>query len=169
MKSNSLTTKKSSKKDKSENAFPIVAIGASAGGLEAITEFLAHLSPNTDMAYIFVQHLSPDHKSTLTTLLSKVTQMKVQEIEDMEKMEPNNLYVIPNNKGIEVIDGHIKLIPRPMTSSPITIDILFSSLAEKHKDNVVGIVLSGNAHDGTQGLREIKKAGGITFAQDESA
>ncbi len=152
------------------NPFTVVAIGASAGGLEAITQLLQNLSPTTGMAYIYVQHLSPDHKSMLTPILSKVTTMKVQDIDDMEKMEPDNFYIIPYNKEIEVIDGHIKLLPRlKHRISNLSIDVLFSSLAETHKENVIGIVLSGSANDGTRGLKEIKLAGGITFAQDESA
>jgi len=154
---------------KGENSFTIVAIGASAGGLEAITELLLNLSPTTGMAFIYVQHLSPDHKSMLSTILSKKTKMHVQEIDDMEKMIPNNVYVIPHNKGIEVTDGHIKLIPRSKSGTAISIDILFSSLAETHKENVIGVILSGSAHNGTIGLRDIKLAGGITFAQDDSA
>ena len=152
------------------NSFTVVAIGASAGGLEAVTQLLENLSPSTGMAYIYVQHLSPDHKSLLTSILSKVTEMVVQEIDDMEKMEPNNVYVIPSNKDIEVTDGHIKLIPRPINkTSNLSIDVLFSSLAVARKENVIGIVLSGSATDGTRGLKEIKEAGGITFAQDDTA
>jgi two-component system CheB/CheR fusion protein len=156
-------------KNNAENPFTVVAIGASAGGLEAITNLLQNLSPTTGMAFIYVQHLSPDHKSMLTPILSKTTEMQVQDIDDMEKMIPNNVYVIPYNKGIEVTDGHIKLIPRTSGGAAISIDILFSSLAETHKENVIGVVLSGSAHDGTIGLRDIKLAGGITFAQDDSA
>lgn len=164
----SLSSKKTEPLEES-NPFTVVAIGASAGGLEAISELLQNLSPTTGMAFIFVQHLSPDHKSMLTSILSKTTQMEVHDIDDMEKMIPNNVYVIPYNKGIEVTDGHIKLIPRSTGGSAISIDILFSSLAETHKENVIGVVLSGSAHDGTRGLRAIKLAGGITFAQDDSA
>lgn len=150
--------------------FTVVAIGASAGGLEAITQLLQNLSPNTGMAYIYVQHLSPDHESILTLLLSRVTRMKVQDIDDMEKLEPDNVYVIPYNKEIEVIDGHVKLTPRPKDKLiNLSIDVLFSSLAETHKENVIGVVLSGAANDGTRGLKEIKLAGGITFAQDDTA
>ncbi len=163
-----LSSKKTKPLEKS-NPFTVVAIGASAGGLEAITELIQNLSPTTGMAFIFVQHLSPDHKSMLTSILSKTTQMQVQDIDDMEKMIPNNVYVIPYNKGIEVTDGHIKLIPRSTGGPAISIDILFSSLAETHKENVIGVVLSGCAHDGTNGLRDIKLAGGVTFAQDDSA
>ena len=158
------TVKKEVKK-----SFTVVAIGASAGGLEAITELLQNLSPTTGMAFIYVQHLSPNHKSMLSSILSKTTEMKVQDIDDMEKLLPNNVFVIPYNKAIEVIDGHIKLIPRSSSGSAITIDILFSSLAETHKENVIGVILSGSAHDGTIGLRDIKQAGGLTFAQDDSA
>jgi two-component system CheB/CheR fusion protein len=160
---------KKSKPVEKPNSFTVVAIGASAGGLEAITQLLQNLSPTTGMAFIFVQHLSPDHKSMLASILSKTTQMKVQDIDDMEKMIPNNVYIIPYNKGIEVTDGHIKLIPRSTGGPAISIDVLFSSLAETHKKNVIGVVLSGSAHDGTIGLRDIKLAGGVTFAQDDSA
>jgi two-component system CheB/CheR fusion protein len=153
-----------------KNSFTVVAIGASAGGLEAFSLLLKKLPVDTGMAYIYAQHLSPDHKSMLTSILSKITKMKVQEIDNMEKMEPNNVYVIPPNKVIEVIDGHIRLLPRIKTNIPnLTIDLLFSSLAETHKENVIGIVLSGYASDGMMGLKAIKDAGGITFAQDDTA
>ena len=149
--------------------FPIVAIGASAGGLEAMSMLLKDLPADTGMAYIFVQHLSPSYKSFLTSILARITKMKVQEIDDMELMKPNNVYVIPSNKGIEVTDGHIKLLPRSKRIPPISIDVLFASLAETHKENVIGIILSGNANDGTRGVKAIKDAGGITIAQDDSA
>ncbi|MGZ5135602.1 MAG: chemotaxis protein CheB, partial [Flavitalea sp.] len=150
-------------------SFPIVAIGASAGGLEAMIELLKYLPPDTGMAFIYVQHLSPDHKSMLTEILSNKTKMKVQEIDDMDKIKPDNLFVIPYNKGIEVTDGHIKLIPRSEKSTAISIDILFSSLAHAQKERVIGIVLSGSASDGTAGIKDIKHDGGLTFAQDDTA
>ncbi len=153
----------------SKNNFPIVAIGASAGGLEAMMELLQHLPADTGMAFIYVQHLSPDHKSMLTEILSKKTEMKVQEIDDMDKIKPNNIFVIPYNKGIEVTEGQIKLIPRSERASAISIDILFSSLAHAQKERVIGIILSGSASDGTVGIKDIKHEGGLTFAQDESA
>jgi len=159
---------KAIKSDISEIPFTVVAIGASAGGLEAITQLLQNLSPTTGMAYIYVQHLSPDHESILTSLLSKATTMHVQDVENMDKMQPNNVYVIPYNKEIKVTDGHIKLLPR-LQHYNLSIDVLFTSLAATHKENVIGIVLSGSANDGTIGLKDIKLAGGVTFAQDESA
>ena len=151
------------------NYFPVVAIGASAGGLEAMMELLKYLPPDTGMAFIYVQHLSPDHKSMLTEILSKKTKMKVQEIDDMDKIKPDNVFVIPYNKGIEVTDGHIKLIPRSESSAAISIDILFSSLAYAQKERVIGIILSGSASDGTVGIKDIKHEGGLTFAQDDTA
>lgn len=153
----------------SQSDFPIVAIGASAGGLEAMMELLKHLPADTGMAFIYVQHLSPDHKSMLTEILSKKTEMKVQEIDDMDEIEPNNVFVIPYNKGIEVSDGQIKLIPRSESSTAISIDTLFSSLAHAQKERVIGIVLSGSASDGTIGIKDIKQEGGLTFAQDDTA
>ena len=152
-----------------ENSFPVVAIGASAGGLEAMMELLKYLPADTGMAFIYVQHLSPDHKSMLTEILSKKTKMIVQEIDDMDLIQPDNVFVIPYNKGIEVTDGHIKLIPRSKSSTAISIDILFSSLAEAQKERVIGIILSGSASDGTIGMKAIKHEGGLTFAQDDSA
>ena len=156
--------------ERSEKEFPIVAIGASSGGLEAVTELFKNLPPDTGMAFIFIQHLSPDYKSILASLLAKTTKMEVLEIAGLMAIQPNHVYVIPHNKGIEVTDGHVKLIPRSKNSPlNLCIDVLFISLAETHKGNAIGIVLSGNASDGTMGLKAIKQEGGITFAQDNSA
>lgn len=171
MKSVASTRKKKSASPKTGKAesFPVVAIGASVGGLDAMSELLKNLPSDTGMAYIYVQHLNPDHKSILSSILGKFTKMKVQVIENMEHMVPDNVYVIPHDKGIAVTNGHIQLIPRTKTGPAISIDILFSSLAQTHHENVVGVVLSGNASDGTRGLKAIKEAGGLTFAQDSSA
>lgn len=153
-----------------DKAFPIVAIGASAGGLEAITQLLKALPANTGMAFIYLQHLSPDHKSILTSLLSKLTLMKVQEVKNNMPIEPDNFYVIPPDKEMAMIDGHIKLTPRGKDRTVhLPIDTFFRSLAEKHKESAIGIILSGSASDGTGGLSAIKEAGGLTFAQDDSA
>jgi two-component system CheB/CheR fusion protein len=163
-----MTRVNSNKKSKNK-PFPIVAIGASVGGLKAVTALLNGVSSKTGMAFIFVQHLSPTHKSYLTEILSSRTKMKVHDIEDMEKIIPDNVYIIPFDRGIKVMDGHIKLVPRSKDGKPVSIDILFCSLALTHKENVVGVVLSGNMDDGTKGLKAIKDAGGITFAQDKTA
>ena len=148
----------------------IVGIGASAGGLEAITELLQHLNPESGMTYIYVPHLSPDHKSILTDILSKATHMKVQEVIDHVLMEPDHFYIIPPDKEMTVVDGHVKLTPRTKKRvMHLPIDTFFASLAEIHKEKVIGVVLSGSANDGTRGLLAIKAAGGLTFAQDASA
>ena len=151
-------------------AYPIVAIGASAGGLEAITQLLKSLPPDTGMAYVYIQHLDPNHESMLSTILSKATKMKVVQAEHLVQIEPNHLFIIPPDKNMSVIDGVIKLNerePRPVINMPI--DQFFLSLAERQKEVSIGVVLSGTANDGTVGLKAIKAAGGFTFAQDESA
>ncbi len=149
--------------------FPIVAIGASAGGLEAVTQLLQNLPANTGMAFVYIQHLSPDYKNMLAVLLSKSTLMKVEEAQNGIKMKPNWFYIIPPNKEMTVSDGHIKLSPRKKGELNLPIDAFFTSLAEKHKDQTVGIILSGSASDGTRGLKAIRNAGGYTFAQDDTA
>lgn len=157
-------------KKRQSKPYPIVAIGASAGGLEAVTELLSHLPAHTGMAYVYIQHLDPAHESNIVPILSRVTKMKVQEAQHLMPLEPDQLFVIPPNKDMSIVDGVITLNPRqarPAIHMPV--DKFFSSLAEKQKEGAIGIVLSGSASDGTFGLRAIKTAGGITFAQDQSA
>ena len=172
MKKNATILKKSMTEEKQGTPKPvqIVAIGASAGGLEAITELVEHLTPDTGMVFIYIQHLSPDHKSVLPTLLSKSTKMKVQEVTDKILMIPDHLYIIPPDKDMTVLNGHIQLTPRTRERVVhLPIDTFFSSLAETHREDAIGVVLSGSASDGTKGLMAIKAAGGLTFAQNESA
>lgn len=157
-------------KIKNHKALQIVAIGASAGGLEAITELLQNITTKTGMVFIYIPHLSPDHKSMLTSLLSKVTIMKVQEVTDKILMKRDGFYIIPPDKDMTVLDGHIQLTDRTKERVVhLPIDTFFSSLAEIHKKNAIGVVLSGSANDGTRGLLAIKAAGGLTFAQNNSA
>ena len=158
---------KSSRKSK---PFPIVAIGASAGGLEAVSDLLKNLPRDTGMAYVYIQHLDPTHKSMLADILARTTKMKVQNAKQLLRIEPNNLYIIPPDKNMAIVDGVLKLNLReakPAINMPI--DKFFISLAEKQKEGSIGVILSGNAHDGTLGLKAIKIAGGLTFAQDNSA
>ena len=98
---------------KKDHAFPIVAIGASAGGLEAMTQLLQHLPSNIGMAFIYVQHLSPDHESILASLLAKHSKIPVREVKDMTRIEPDNIYVMPSDKEMNVVGEKIKLTPRP--------------------------------------------------------
>lgn len=153
-----------------ENVFPIVGIGASAGGLEAYTAFLKDLPLNTDMGFVLVQHQDPTHQSALTELLNKVTRLPVQEVTNGMRVRPNQVYVMPPNTNMHIVNGILKLHPRTEARGlHLPIDSFFQSLAEYHNTHAVGVLLSGTASDGTLGLKAIKAAGGITFAQDEKS
>ncbi len=157
-------------KHQQSKSFPIVAIGASAGGLESVTKLLENLADDTGMAYIYIQHLDPDRESMLTEILQRATKMKVQQAENLMPVECNNFYIIPPNKDMSLIDGALKLTPRAARPAKhLPIDKFFLSLAEKQKEGAIGIILSGTASDGAKGLKAIKEAGGLTYAQDDSA
>lgn len=148
--------------------FPMIGVGASAGGLEALISLIEALDPGQNLAYIVVQHLSPHHKSALTELLSSRTKLRVEEASDGLIISPKVIYVIPCNSVMTVDEGHLVVSPRVATMSPPTpIDRLFESLADEEGHNAVGIILSGTGSDGAAGLKAIKNAGGLTFAQDE--
>ncbi|MBC7607484.1 MAG: PAS domain-containing protein, partial [Burkholderiales bacterium] len=156
----------------SQNLFPVVGIGASAGGLDAFKKLLKAIPENSGMAYVLVQHLDPNHESLLPEILQKVTNIPVIEIADDIKVLPDHIYVIPSNKMMVATDGVLLLAPRPVKSKNernLPIDLFFASLAEIHQEHAIGVVLSGTASDGTQGLKAIKEHGGITFAQDEAS
>lgn len=160
------------KKIKSDNLFPVVGIGASAGGLDAFKKLLKAIPGDSGMAYVLVQHLDPNHESLLPEILQKVTKLPVEEITDDMKVQPNHIYVIPSNKMIVATDGVLLLSPRPIknkTDRNLPIDHFFTSLAEVHQSHAIGVVLSGTGNDGTKGLKSIKDHGGITFAQDEKS
>lgn len=149
---------------------PIAAIGASAGGQEAVVELLTHLSPTTGLAFVYIQHLDPNHDSRLVDILARATDMPVLEAQHLMRIHPNHLYIIPPDRDLEVLDGVLTLVPRePRPAIHMPIDQFFLSLAERQKQGAIAVVLSGTASDGTLGLRAIKSAGGITFAQDETA
>ena len=151
-------------------SFPIVGIGASAGGLEAFTQLLQHLPVDTGMAFVLVQHLDPAHESALTGLLARTTAMPVREVTNNLPVEPNHVYVIPPNAGMALSRGKLKLLPRKQTGGAYrSIDSFLESLAQDRHDQAIGVILSGTASDGTLGLEAIKAESGITFAQDESA
>lgn len=162
--------KKDQKVIKSTNQFPVVGIGASAGGLEAFKKLLKAIPEDSGMAYVLVQHLDPHHESMLPELLQKVTKIPVLEISDDIKVEADHIYVIPSNKIMIANDGVLQLTPRPSAAKNklnLPIDLFFKSLAEVHQTHAIGVVLSGTASDGTVGLKSIKDNGGITFAQDQ--
>ena len=150
--------------------FPIVGIGASAGGLEAFTELLSRLALDTGMGFVLVQHLDPVHESALTQLLSRVTALPVQVVTDHLRVEANHVYVIPPNTYLSIECGVLKLQLRDQARTPArSIDFFFESLAADQHERAIGVILSGTASDGTIGLEAIKAEGGITFAQDDSA
>src|SRR5713101_7451571 len=150
--------------------FPIVGVGASAGGLEAFTQLLKALGSGTEMAYVLVQHLDPPHKSALTELLAKATEMPVRQVTDATPVEPNRVYVIPPNVDMTISRGILRLTPRTETRGHhMPIDSFLRSLAEDQRSNAIGVILSGTASDGTLGLAAIKAEGGITFAQEEKS
>ncbi len=151
----------------SKNLFPVVGIGASAGGLEAFKKLVKAIPENSGIGYILVQHLHPDHSSALPEILQRETRVPVSEVSDNVKVEPNHVYVIPANKMLVATDGVLQLSPRPSRDQKnMPIDIFFTSLAEVHQSHAIGIVLSGNGSDGTLGLQSIKDHGGITFAEE---
>ena len=150
-------------------AFSVVGIGASAGGLEAFTQLLRALPVDTGMAFVLVQHLSPNHASALAEILSRATSMPVAEVVAESALEPNHVYVIPPDRAMLMVRGHLRLLARNTHGKQHPIDQFFRSLAQNQRHMAIGVVLSGTATDGTLGLEDIKAEGGITFAQDESA
>src|SRR5437867_2500511 len=149
-------------------ACPIVGIGGSAGGFEAAMDLLRNLPSRTGMAFVIVQHLDPHHASRLSNLLGKVTAMPVSEITVTTTPKPNTVYVQPPNKCVIAKDGALTLVEREKRLN-VAIDHFFESLAEECGSRAVGIVLSGTGSDGTAGLRAIKAAGGLTFAQNQES
>jgi two-component system, chemotaxis family, CheB/CheR fusion protein len=149
--------------------FPVVGIGASAGGLETFTQLLAHLPTDTGMAFILVQHLDPSHPSLLAEILSRVTKMPVSDVEGLVKIIPNHIYVMPANRDLILLDGVLRVEVRKETyGMPTSIDSFFQSLAKDAKNRAIGIILSGTGADGAHGITEIKAEGGITIAQEVS-
>lgn len=149
-------------------AFPVVGVGASAGGLEALTQLIKALPADTGMGFVLVQHLAPTHASALAEILMRATTMPVVEVQDDSPVEPNHIYVIPPDRGMIITQGVLQLLPRE-TGLHRPVDQFFRSLAEDSRHEAIGVVLSGTATDGTLGLEAIKGEGGITFAQDATA
>src|SRR5207247_10534565 len=153
---------------KAAPAGPIVGIGGSAGGFEAAMEFLRNLPQKTGMAFVVVQHLDPHHASRLSNLLGKVTAMPVSEVTRTTTPKPNTVYVQPPSKCVIAKNGALTLVRREERLN-VAIDHFFESLAEECGSRAIGVVLSGTGSDGTAGLRAIKAAGGLTFAQTEAS
>lgn len=148
-------------------SFPIVGIGASAGGLEAFTKLLAGLPAETGMAFLLVPHLDPDHASNLVDLLSRVSRLPISEASQGMRVEPDHVYVIPPNRSMILAGQSVKLRPKPAGHGPaLLVDTFLKSLAAERHGQAIGVILSGTASDGAEGFRAIKAEGGVTFAQD---
>ncbi len=152
--------------------FPIVGIGASAGGLAAFEAFFSGMPVEKDpgMAFILVQHLAPDHKSILTDLIRHYTRMEVFEVEDGMKVRPNCAYTIPPNRDMAFLNGTLQLLePVEPRGRRLPIDFFFRSLAEDQREHAICIILSGTGSDGTLGLRAVKSAGGMAMVQSPTS
>ncbi len=147
----------------------IVGIGASAGGLEALVKLFSSMPLDNGLAFVVVQHLSPDHKSFMVELLSRKTPIPVLRAEDGLEIKPNHIYLIPPKKNLKMFQGRLLLVePDYARGFNLPIDVFFRSLAEEKMHQSIGIVLSGTGSDGTMGIRAIKDSGGMVMVQSES-
>ena len=149
-----------------EQALYVVAIGASAGGLDALEKLFASLPPDGGAAFVVIQHLSPDHKSMMASLLSRHTEMPVIMVEDDMPIAANQVFLIPPGSIMHMDQRHLRLTPKSPRTLTLPIDVFFQSLATQFGDKAVGVVLSGTGSDGTRGAGAINEAGGLLIAQD---
>lgn len=161
-----MSTKKTNSVPNNQDQY-VIAIGASAGGLEAIHEFFDNMPSNGNLSFVIIQHLSPDYKSLLVELVSKHTHMKVLEARHDERVEKNCVYVIPNDKLLTIYDGRLQLSEKNFEKAPNTaIDTFLRSLAEDQGSKAIAVILSGTGTDGTKGIGAIQSEGGIVLVQD---
>jgi two-component system CheB/CheR fusion protein len=147
--------------------FPIVAIGASAGGLEALAQFLGHVPVGCGMAFVIIQHLDPDHKGMMPELLQRTTLMPVVQAKNRVKVRPDCVYVIPPNADLSILHDSLYLLePIAPRGLRLPIDFFFRALADDRQEQAIGVILSGMGSDGTLGVRAIKERGGLVLAQD---
>jgi two-component system CheB/CheR fusion protein len=161
----------SSTSEKQKNAenisFPIVGIGASAGGLETLEMFFGNVPKNSGLAFVVIQHLDPNHVGIMPELLQRTTVMKVIQAADKMQVKPNHVYVIPPNKSMSVLNGSLYLFePVESRGLRLPIDYFFRSLADDQHENSIGVILSGMGSDGSLGLKAIKEQNGIVAVQD---
>src|ERR1017187_9092714 len=148
-------------------SFPIIGIGASAGGLEALERFLGHVPRNSGMAFVIVQHLDPTRKGIMPELLQRATGMKVMQVKDRTRAQPNCVYVIPPNKDMSILHGVLHLLePTSSRGLRLPIDFFLRSLAQDQQEHSIGVILSGMGSDGALGLRAIKEKAGVALVQD---
>jgi two-component system CheB/CheR fusion protein len=149
--------------------FPVVGIGASAGGLKALVSFFEVTNPSSGMAYVIILHLSPTHESKLDKLLQAATKMPVQQVLETTRIRRDHIYVIPPNKELSMVDGTLRVSPLARKSGGHqAIDLFFRTLGETHQAKAISIVMSGTGSDGSVGIKTIKEQGGIALAQEPS-
>lgn len=147
--------------------FPIVGIGASAGGLEALEQFFGNVPKNSGLAYVVIQHLDPNHVGIMPELLQRITEMKVMQVADQLPVQANHVYVIPPNKSMSILNGSLHLFePVELRGLRLPIDFFFRSLADDQHEKSIGVILSGMGSDGSFGLKAIKEQNGIVVVQD---
>ncbi len=153
-----------------QTSFPIVGIGASAGGLEALEAFLANVPANSGMAFVIIQHLDPTRVGVLVELLQRGTDMRVFQVKDRMRVEANCVYVIPPNKDMSILHGTLHLLaPVAPRGLRLPIDFFLRALADDQQDKSIGVILSGMGSDGTLGLRAIKEKAGVAFVQEPAS
>jgi len=158
-------------KKKVSEELVIIGVGASAGGLEALQGLVKNIKPNSNLAFVVAQHLSPTYKSLMVSLLSKEAQIDIKEAQNLETIKPNIMYICPPNKHILVQDKKIILLEpkQPSYGPKPSIDMLFESLSEDIGNKSIGVILSGTGSDGCRGVRAIKAEGGFTIAQQPNS
>ena len=153
-----------------DQSFPIVGIGASAGGLEALELFLKNVPANSGMAFVIVQHLDPTHKGIMVELLQRATPMPVVQIRDRMKVKPDYVYMIPPNRDLSLLHGVLHLLdPTAPRGLRLPIDFFFRSLSDDLHGKSIGVILSGMGSDGTLGLRAMKEKAGVVFVQEPAS
>ncbi len=146
--------------------FPVVGIGASAGGVTALSTFFSGMPSDTGMAFVVILHLSPEHESHVDSILQRHTRMPVLQVTEPAPVEPDRVYVIPPNKQLSMNGGYLRLTDLPpRRGRHVSIDLFFRALARVHQERAVGIVLSGTGSDGAVGLVSLKEHGGVAIAQ----
>jgi two-component system, chemotaxis family, CheB/CheR fusion protein len=145
----------------------VVAIGASAGGLEALEQFFSNMKEGSGMAFVVIQHLDPNYKGMMPDLIRKMTKMNVIQVSDRLKVSPDTVYVIPPNKNMSILNGRLHLLDFvEVHGLRLPINFFFHSLADDMGERSIGIILSGMGSDGTLGLQSIKDRGGLTMVRN---
>jgi PAS domain S-box-containing protein len=150
-----------------KDGFMITGIGASAGGIRAFQDFFQNVPANSGIAFVVILHMSPDHDSHLAQVLQATTKMRVTQVNEKVKVEPDNIYVVPPNQHLTMSDGHIVVTPNTQIEDRrAPVDIFFRTLAEEHGGKAIAVILSGTGANGSMGLKRVKEKGGATFVQN---